>query len=87
MNTGAGDAFKEHLDFFGEDFHIAGETKRGSLSANKDKISFLPEEFAVAPGDPVTQWATEKKYTVVSAKLEALAGEPVSFDVFIKPRS
>lgn len=88
-NIGAGDAFKEHLDFFGEDFHVAGETKRGSLSTTGPlKISFLPEEFEIKPGDVVTRWATEEKFSVVSAKLDAApGGEAFSFDVFVQPRS
>lgn len=83
------DAFKEHLDVFGEDFHVAGETKRGVFSDHKGtmKVSFPPGEFALKAGDVVTRWATEEKYSVVSAKAEAIAGVPVSFDVIVAPRA
>lgn len=82
------DAFKEFLDEFGEDFHVAGETKRGVFSDHKGttKISFLPGEFAVKADDVVTRWTTEAKYSVVSAKTEAIAGVVVSFDVMVVPR-
>ena len=82
------EAFKEHLDAFGEDFHVAGETKRGAFSDQKGKIkvSFPPGEFAVKAGDVVTRWATEEKYSVVSAKAYAIAGVVVSFDVTLTPR-
>ena len=93
MANGTGEdfreAFEEHLEVFGEDFHIAGETKRGVFSDEKGsvKISFLPAEFAVKMGDVVPRWATEEKFSVVSAKVEAIAGVIVSFEVIVVPRS
>jgi len=88
--TGEGfrEAFKAHLGVFGEDFHVAGETKRGVFSDHKGtmKVSFPPGEFAVKAGDVVTRWATEEKYRVVSARAHAIAGVVVSFDAVVVPR-
>lgn len=51
------EAFKEHLEVFGEDFQIAGETKRGVFSDEEEmKVSFLPQEFAMKPGDQIIRW-------------------------------
>jgi hypothetical protein len=82
------EVFKEHLDVFGEDFHVAGETKRGVFSDDKGimMVRFPPEEFALKPGETITRWATEEKYSVVSAKAHAIAGMVVSFDVIVAPR-
>jgi hypothetical protein len=79
--------FEEHLEMFGEDFQISGETKRGVFSDHKGKIkiSFLPNEFAVKAGDTAIRWASEKKYKVVSAELDIVAGVPMAFDVFVRP--
>lgn len=88
VGDGFREAFKEHLEVFGEDFHAGGETRRGVFSDDKGvtKVTFPPGEFAIKPGDVVTRWASEEKFTVVSAKPEVIAGTVVSFDVFVRPR-
>jgi len=49
------DAFAEHLEMFGEDFHAGGETRRGVYSDHKGvkKISFAPGEFPLRAGNTI----------------------------------
>ena len=68
MNGEVGDlmreAFKEHLNVFGEDFHAAGETKRAVFSDHKGvmKITFPPGEFASPSGSITKRWATKETW-------------------------
>lgn len=81
-------AFEDSVKIFGEDFHVAGETKRGVFSDHKGTmtVSFPPEEFSINSGDTITRWASEEKYSVVSAKPQVIAGVVISFDVVVAPR-
>ena len=83
------DAFQELLEEFGENFHVAGETKRGVFSEQKGttKISFSPGEFSLKHGDVIIHWATEEKYAVLSAKSCTIAGVAVNFEATVVPRS
>lgn len=80
-------AFEEHMAHFGEDFHAAGETRRGVYSDHKGikKISFLPGEFPLRAGDIIKRWATEENYQVLSAKAEAVAGVVINFHAVVLP--
>jgi hypothetical protein len=82
------DAFEEHFEQFGEDFHVDGETKRAVFSDHKGvmKITFLPGEFSLRNGAIIKRWATETDYVVVSTKQNAVAGVVISFEAIVRPR-
>jgi hypothetical protein len=69
----------------GEDFHVGSETRRGVYSDHKGvkKISFLPGEFPLKAGDIITRWASEEKFTVVSAKQQVEAGVAICFQAVV----
>jgi hypothetical protein len=91
MNGQAGElarrAFEQHLKHFGEDFHVAGETKRAVFSDHKGvmKITFPPGEFSLNAGDIIKRWATEENFRVVSTKPKAVAGMMISFEAIVSP--
>jgi hypothetical protein len=87
IGDGMRGAFKEHMNEFGEDFHAAGETRRGVYSDHKGikKISFLPGEFPLRTGDIIKRWATEENYQVVTANSEAVAGTIINFHAIVLP--
>jgi hypothetical protein len=87
VGDGLRDAFKQHMDVFGEDFHVSGETRRGVYSDHKGikKISFLPGEFPLRAGDIIKRWATEENFKVLSAKSEAVAGVIINFHAVVIP--
>jgi hypothetical protein len=81
-------AFEQHLKHFGEDFHVAGETKRAVFSNHKGvmKITFPPGEFALNAGDIIKRWVTEENLRVVSTKPKAVAGIMISFEAIVLPQ-
>jgi hypothetical protein len=85
VGEGFRDAFKEHMEVFGEDFHAGGETRRGVYSDHKGikKITFAPGEFSLKAGDMIKRWATEEDFRVVSAKTDAVAGTPTNFHAVV----
>jgi len=87
IGEGMRGAFKQHMEHFGKDFHVSGETRRGVYSDHKrvKKISFLPGEFPLRPGDVIKRWATEENFKVLSAKSEAVAGVIINFHAVLTP--
>jgi hypothetical protein len=87
IGEGMRGAFKQHMEHFGEDFHVSGETRRGVYSDHKGvkKISFSPGEFPLRPGDVIKRWATEENFKFLSAKSEAVPGVIINLHAVLTP--